>query len=1846
MQENVSNVDSLKTCCGVLAILSRDEANKLLIARDGIRLITSVMNSHIQNPSLQEAACDLMWSLAFNNNLVKEVIGRQGGIPVIIKGMRLHASCADLLKSACGALSNLCQNAQNQSLIAAHGGIAGILDALKRHKANSNLLPFIFDALASLIVGNERNGREISETGAIKLILESVHEHGSRADLVKSGCHALAILSDSQGQGAKISAANGVKVLLPTLKLHPNHIDLHRVAAVVLLRMLQESPVAREIAERGGVPLMLCVLKERHHEVETVAAACHILYSITHPDAVGGTVDPVNIEAQLLEAPSTAAVANSAVGNNNNNSSTGNGEESKTKDEGKSPSKTGQTTGQASDYGGVNSLNALIAVIRRHSNRKDVVRACVRSLVNLSKFRALLAWIDASESIGAVLAAASEHTQARDITDSCSLLVKLLSKRVPSRPGARLSVINSYSSSSGIGGNTNDLEMSINGLLCCLKARPNDMELVGAVFATITNTLVAAKNMLNGGSARPGNTANKARDWEKDSFRVTLVWASMLARELNPGNNPSGNNKSNVDVNGKNSKQPDLVVSPTTSSNKLAATNNTNNNAHTAAATSKPRQNKLEENKAKKDWVVKNSSKTNQSFWTTDRAVCVFHMARFLKTIVKQYNSSSLSVGVGRLRSKNANSGNPNSGNTLDIVAAKDIVTTLFESMPSSDSSDRLSSDPFDNTALDETLPTAPVSPLASSANPNMSNEAVLSTTWNELDTLLACLIPSIQEAEMNEAAAAAAHNSTVKVANSLAIIPPGVDADNSDSNLKNGAAKGEDAGQAVPTPKADNSASSSSNGGADTHTHDGSSRNNTSSKSGAKKKKMTRSPSSGKLAKKNGSKYSNQPVQFVKGTIKCTCNHGVHPALKSSSRKIPVHPIHDPSLNLRQLHQFSPNELEMIHPVRSNSYGEENEPTDVPTKMQLCYESASAAGLGLQSREPLRFPYEIVHQTKSEFPLFEHSLSFDACFESGNLMKAIQRGPTEYDLFCRPDLHSAAQHTQWFYFAVSNTHNKSLGENQPSRIKFNIVNMLKNDSLFNQGMRPVMYSVKDSNNSNDDPKGWVRCGVPGSISYFANRFTRLSNDGQSTANPANYYTLTFTVDFHNADDTYLLAHSYPYTYTDLKYHLNNLLSSPRTSRHMRRKLLCKTLGGHDADILTIADFAATENKDTGAFGVEEADLIAQSVNKRKCIVLSARVHPGEVGASWMMKGVLDFLTSESEQAALLRSIFVFKIVPMLNPDGVVFGNNRVNLSGVDLNRTWKRPIKTEHPTIYYWKNLIRDLKSTYEVAMFVDLHGHSRKMNTFMYGCDDRRKPRPTVRVFPKLLSWNQYGRKYVSFADCCFAVKKGREGTGRVVVSKELGIHNSYTMEATFCGADFGPLKDVHFNTAHLCESGRALIDTLLDYFLPNPMQREKAANLLKQASEKKAARDRSERMAAARQAMQQIRADNALVAANQLTTQEDEAAGNATSTGTAGKSESITNSININNNGGSSNNNNNNSSSSSSSNNHSNNNNSSSRYSSQTIHNKFSSGKKLATAKVNGFMIARQQQQQQQQQQHQHLLHQQQQKHSDPDMTLSGDNKNNNLASSSTSTAASDEILVRRVSPNHDNSSSKTRIFGNGLNDKHHRITNGFMHSESNSGSTLAPSSAGTSAIHRLRVGSAGGISGSSTPGSSLIRRESANKHLAVLPSSYPKKSLANSESSSPSSQSWLLSTLTRDTEKISSDRVRSLRHKSPSPGPPSAQFGGMLPSGGASGVVSQSASDLHGSATTQSPANKNRNVVSHSHSSGRNRLEQRGVGASTLTVVGTERGGGSSGGNGGYGGIDSLLPRVNSSGGKMN
>jgi cytosolic carboxypeptidase protein 2/3 len=111
-----------------------------------------------------------------------------------------------------------------------------------------------------------------------------------------------------------------------------------------------------------------------------------------------------------------------------------------------------------------------------------------------------------------------------------------------------------------------------------------------------------------------------------------------------------------------------------------------------------------------------------------------------------------------------------------------------------------------------------------------------------------------------------------------------------------------------------------------------------------------------------------------------------------------------------------------------------------------------------------------------------------------------------------------------------------------------------------------------------------------------------------------------------------------------------------------------------------------------------------------------------------MVHGVIDFLLSDETEAVELRDKFIIKVVPMLNPDGVIHGNYRVSLLGVDLNRRWKKPSKFMHPTVYYTKQLINyfNKKCKQEgcesggVVLCCDMHGHSRNMDLFMYACLD----------------------------------------------------------------------------------------------------------------------------------------------------------------------------------------------------------------------------------------------------------------------------------------------------------------------------------------------------------------------------------------------------------------------------------------------------------------------------------------------------------------------------------------------
>ncbi|XP_029998517.1 cytosolic carboxypeptidase 1 isoform X2 [Sphaeramia orbicularis] len=426
-------------------------------------------------------------------------------------------------------------------------------------------------------------------------------------------------------------------------------------------------------------------------------------------------------------------------------------------------------------------------------------------------------------------------------------------------------------------------------------------------------------------------------------------------------------------------------------------------------------------------------------------------------------------------------------------------------------------------------------------------------------------------------------------------------------------------------------------------------------------------------------------------------------------------------------------------------------------------------------------------------------SLKFNSQFESGNLRKAIQVRKYEYDLVLNSDINSNHYH-QWFYFEVS-------GMRVGTTYRFNIINCEKSNSQFNYGMQVLMYSVQEAISGR--PR-WVRTGTD--ICYYKNHFARssIAAGGQKGKS---YYTLTFSTSFRHKDDVCYFAYHYPYTYSTLKMHLSKLEALRTPQIYLRQDVLCETLGGNSCPLLTITAMPESNSN----------DHICQFRN-RPLIFLSARVHPGETNASWVMKGTLEFLMGTSPLASSLREAYIFKIVPMLNPDGVVNGNHRCSLSGEDLNRQWQNPNPELHPTIYHTKSLLQYLAHIQRAPLvFCDYHGHSRKKNVFMYGCSVKETVWQSnisatssdlqedlgYRALPKILS--QIAPAF-SMASCSFVVERSKESTARVVVWREIGVQRSYTMESTLCGCDQGKYKGLQIGTRELEEMGAQFCVALL--------------------------------------------------------------------------------------------------------------------------------------------------------------------------------------------------------------------------------------------------------------------------------------------------------------------------------------------------------------------------------------------------------------------------------------------------
>jgi len=305
----------------------------------------------------------------------------------------------------------------------------------------------------------------------------------------------------------------------------------------------------------------------------------------------------------------------------------------------------------------------------------------------------------------------------------------------------------------------------------------------------------------------------------------------------------------------------------------------------------------------------------------------------------------------------------------------------------------------------------------------------------------------------------------------------------------------------------------------------------------------------------------------------------------------------------------------------------------------------------------------------------------FNSSFDMGNLKNVQYQGgdSSGHRYYTGEQNHTTASSMTdkhwWFYFSMDNVAGKI--------VQIKLVNNEAADFSGNRWneIEPV-YSY--------DNVHWER--LP-STAYLSNASARA-------------FTMTVTP----TQNKIWLAPLPPYNIVKRDALFAEFASSP----YLNITSLGTTPGGQELKVATITDPAYS------------------NVGKFKSYVI-AQQHAGEVPGSWNAEGLIRYLLSDDPTAALIRRSYIFRIIPIVNVDGVFQGRSRYTplRSGVqyDLNREWTKAVASMQPEIrWIWQDLL-----AFKPNSFNDMHstintevGSPKEALTYTWSTSD-----PTIIAF-----------------------------------------------------------------------------------------------------------------------------------------------------------------------------------------------------------------------------------------------------------------------------------------------------------------------------------------------------------------------------------------------------------------------------------------------------------------------------------------------------------------------------------
>lgn len=289
------------------------------------------------------------------------------------------------------------------------------------------------------------------------------------------------------------------------------------------------------------------------------------------------------------------------------------------------------------------------------------------------------------------------------------------------------------------------------------------------------------------------------------------------------------------------------------------------------------------------------------------------------------------------------------------------------------------------------------------------------------------------------------------------------------------------------------------------------------------------------------------------------------------------------------------------------------------------------------------------------------HPISVCSNFDSGSIDSLWESKPNFLTGWPKHWKQRSSSDNQyyWFYFKLNNVANKDI------TIKLDSLAGIYREGphlIYTKGTQPV-------------------------YSYDQQNWQRISNVQYDPAQHSLVFHNTFT------QDSVWIAYAHPYPYEQGMKMIHAIAGNP----FLNIDTLGKTQQGRNIHLLTVTDT-----------GIPDAN--------KKVVFITTLQHAGEYCGGYVVEGLIRFLLSDDESAALARKTTLYKIIPMMNPDGIFNGVTRFNANLEDLNQEWDDdftdtlhlPVESEVACVKKW---IREWKNSGKsIHLGLDIHSQGQQ--------------------------------------------------------------------------------------------------------------------------------------------------------------------------------------------------------------------------------------------------------------------------------------------------------------------------------------------------------------------------------------------------------------------------------------------------------------------------------------------------------------------------------------------------------